>query len=48
MVSSRFHDGMTTGNISINEGKIGHVGQANFHKYRNNKLCLAIYAQRSS
>jgi hypothetical protein len=42
-----FHDGMTTGSTSINDGKIGRVGQPNLHKCRNKKLCLAIYAQRS-
>jgi hypothetical protein len=43
-----FHDGMTTGNTSINDGKIGHVSQHNLHKCRNKKICLAIYAQSSS
>lgn len=43
-----FHDGMTTGNTSINDGKIGHVGQPNLHKCRNKKLCLAICVQNSS
>ena len=43
-----FHDGMTIGQISINEGKIGCVGQPNLHKCRNKELCLAIYPQSSS
>ena len=42
-----FHDGMTTGRISIKDGKIGSVSQPNLKECRNKKLCLVIYGHKS-
>ena len=42
-----FYDGMTTGRISIKDGKFGTVSQPNLKKCRNEKLCLVIYEHRS-
>jgi len=42
-----FHDGITTGRISINEGKFGTVSQPNLKECRNKQLCLVIYGHKS-
>jgi hypothetical protein len=42
-----FHDGMTTGRTSINDGKFGTVSQPNLKECRNKQLCLVIYGHRS-
>jgi hypothetical protein len=42
-----FHDGITTGRISIKGGKFGSVSQLNLKECRNKKLCLVIYGHRS-
>ena len=42
-----FNDGITTGRISIKDGKFGSVSQPNLKECRNKKLCLVIYGHRS-
>jgi hypothetical protein len=42
-----FHDGMTTGRITVKEGKFGSVSQPDLKKCRNKQLCLVIYGHKS-
>jgi hypothetical protein len=41
-----FHDGMTTGKISIKDGKFGTLSQPNLKQCRNKQLCLVIYGHK--
>ena len=42
-----FHDGISTGRTSINDGKFGTVSQPNLKVCRNKQLCLVIYGHKS-
>jgi hypothetical protein len=42
-----FHDGITTGRITIQEGRYGSVSQPDLKKCRNKQLCLVIYGHKS-
>ena len=42
-----FHDGMTTGHITLKEGKFGRVSQPNLKVCRDKQLCLALYAHNT-
>ena len=42
-----FHDGMTTGRISVKEGKFGTISQPSMKVCRNKQLCLVIYGHKS-
>src|SRR5882762_11037901 len=42
-----FHDGITTGKISIKDGKFGSVSQPNLKVCQNKQLCHVIYGHRS-
>ena len=41
-----FHDGMTTGQTSTLEGRLGMISQPNLKRCRNKKLTLIVYSQR--
>ena len=42
-----FYDGMTTGRITVKEGRFGSVSWPDLKKCRNKQLCLVIYGHKS-